>query len=182
MSAELWLPPGVARLRAKDEVDPDLTPFVRAAQGQLALGYPYSRGRERWVNSQLGQGVDPGAVPLEALRAMGTHPVVYLAERAITGVIRRPNLYYVSHPEKRVVKETEEWLWPLLPTVLGVAARAFVYGAAPVIFNWGVEDLRVQVPRSSGDGTRNRTLAQHTHYVSAHEVWPGEVEVEVERR
>ena len=180
MSAELWLPPGVARLQAKDEVDPDLTPFVRAAQGQLALGYPYSRGLERWVNSQLGQGVDPGAVPLEALRAMGTHPVVYLAERAITGVIRRPNLYYVSHPEKRVVKETEEWLWPLLPTVLGVAARAFVYGAAPVIFNWGVEDLRVQVPRSSGDGTRNRTLAQHTHYVSAHEVWPGEVEVEVE--
>ena len=38
----------------------------------------------------------------------------------------------------------------------------------------------MQVPRSSGDGTRSRTLAQHTHYVSAHEVWPGEVEVEVE--
>jgi len=137
-------------------------------------------GQEAWVRAHIRQGTDPGAVPLQALKAMGTHPVVYLAEQTIAGLVRRPNLYYVSHPEKRIVKETEEWLWPLLPTVLAAAARAFAYGSVPVVFDWGVEDLRVQVPRVQGAGTRNRTLARHAHYVSAHEVWPGDVELEVE--
>lgn len=119
-------------------------------------------------------------MPLSVLMAMGTHPMVYLAERTITGVVRRPDLYYVRHPDKRVVKETEEWLWPLLPQILTVAARAFSYGSVPVVFNWGVEDLRVEVPRKSGAGTRKRTLAQHIHYVSAHQLAPTEVEIEVE--
>lgn len=175
----LWLPPGVERLGRRDEAEPDLAPFVRASQGGDALGGGYSRAFETWAATQVAQGTDLHLVPLAALQAMGTHPVVYLAERTITGLIRRPNLYYVSHPDKRVVKETEEWLWPLLPSVLESAARAFAYGAVPVIFNWGVEDLRVEVPRYEG-GVRNRTLKGHVHYVSAHEVWPGHAEVEVE--
>ena len=162
------------------EMDPDLAPFVRASQNTKTLGAQYSHALEQWVQSQVRQGIAPGHVPLRALQVMGTHPVVYLAEQTITGLIRRPNLYYVSHPDKRVVKETEEWLWPLLPAVLSVAARAFAYGSVPVVFNWGLEDLRVQVPRGAEPGTRNRTLKGHVHYVSAHEVWPGDVEVEIE--
>jgi hypothetical protein len=177
---ELWLPPGFERLaRGGDSGEPDLEPFVRASQGVQSLTGQFSRAFEGWVTSQVGQGTDPHAVSLSALQGMGTHPVVYLAERTITGLIRRPNLYFVSHPEKRIVKETEEWLWPLLPTVLAVAARAYAYGSVPVIFNWGVEDLRVEVPRYEG-GVRNRTLKGHVHYVSAHELWPGDAKVEVE--
>jgi len=163
-----------------EEQEPDLAPFVRATQGNRSLVSQYSRSLEHWVRTQISRAPDPFSVPLEALRAMGSHPVVYLAEQTITGLIRRPNLYYVSHPDKRVVKETEEWLWPLLPDVLSVAARAFAYGSVPVIFNWGTEDLRIQVPREGTPGVRNRTLKGHVHYVSAHEVWPGAVEVEVE--
>ena len=36
------------------------------------------------------------------------------------------------------------------------------------------------MPTGRSASGRHRTLAQHTHYVSAHEVWPGDVEVEVE--
>jgi len=177
---ELWLPPSARHLAARDEPAVDLTPFARAAQGSLSLAGSHSRALEAWVRHQVSQGSDPHAVPLRALQAMGTHPVVYLAEQTIAGLVRRPNLYYVSHADKRVVKETEEWLWPLLPTVLAAAARAFAYGSVPMIFNWGVEDLRVQVPRDGEHGVRNRTLRAHVHYTSAHEVWPGSVEVEVE--
>jgi hypothetical protein len=177
----LWLPPGVERLaRREDAPDLDLSPFVRAAQdlGLTANG-GYSGVLDMWVQSQVRQSADPAVVPLRALQAMGTHPVVYLAERTITGLIRRPNLYYVSHPEKRIVKETEEWLWPLLPVLLEAAARAFAYGSVPVILNWGTRDLRIEVPRYEG-GVRSRTLKEHVHYVSAHEVWPGDAKVRVE--
>ncbi|HBP17400.1 MAG TPA: hypothetical protein DEA08_06370 [Planctomycetes bacterium] len=170
----------MSRLSAQDQPAPDLRPFVRASRENVTLAATYTHALEAWVQDQITQAIDPNAVPLRALQAMGTHPVVYLAEQTITGLIRRPNLYYVSHPDKRLVKETEEWLWPILPKVLGVAARAFAYGAVPVIFNWGTEDLRVQVPRDDPPGVRNRTLRDHVHYVSAHEVSPGEVELEVE--
>ena len=132
----------------QQEREPDLAPFVRASESNKSLGAQYSHALEQWIQNQVRQGIAPGHVPLRALQVMGTHPVVYLAEQTITGLIRRPNLYYVSHPDKRVVKETEEWLWPLLPAVLSVAARAFAYGSVPVVFNWGLEDLRVQVTPS----------------------------------
>jgi hypothetical protein len=103
---------------------------------------------------------------------------VYLAERTIGGIMRRPDLYYVRHSDKRVVRETEAWLWPLLPDVLAAAAHAFAYGAVPVILDWGQEDLRIEVPRDEG-GVRNKSLPGHTHFVAAHEVWPGDVEVEL---
>ena len=164
----------------REEPAPDLRPFVRAAAKNQTLAAQYTLTLESWVQEQINQGVDPNAIGFRALQGMGTHPVVYLAEQTITGLIRRPNLYYVSHPDKRIVKETEEWLWPLLPTILGVAARAFAYGSVPVIFNWGAEDLRVQVPRDTEPGVRNRTLKEHVHYVSAHEISPDEAEIAVE--
>ncbi len=176
----LWLPPWVALARRDDALDLDLSPFVSAGQELgLEASTGYSRTLDLWAQAQLQHGANPSVVPLRALQAMGTHPVVYLAERTLTGLIRRPNLYYVSHPEKRIVKETEEWLWPLLPGVLTAAARAFAYGSVPVIFDWGTRDLRIEVPRYEG-GVRSRTLKAHVHYVSAHEVWPGDAKVLVE--
>ena len=180
-AGRLWLPPGFEALARRDDgPDLDLSPFVRAGQ-ELGLdaNVGFSRTLDLWAQAQLGHGANPALVPLRALQAMGAHPVVYLAERTLTGLIRRPNLYYVSHPEKRIVKETEEWLWPLLPGVLEAAARAFAYGAVPVIFDWGTRDLRIEVPRYEG-GVRSRTLKAHVHYVAAHEVWPGDAKVVVE--
>ena len=180
MTGSLWLPPWVELARRDDAPDLDLAPFVRAAQELgLDVSVGHSRALDLWVQSQVRHGADPATVSLRALQAMGTHPVVYLAERTIAGLIRRPNLYYVSHPEKRIVKETEEWLWTLLPVVLEAAARAFAYGAVPVIFDWGARDLRIEVPRDDG-GVRGRTLKAHVHYVAAHEVWPGDATARVE--
>ena len=76
-----------------DPDDLDLRPFVRAAQDLgLDAAAGYSRVLDAWVQSQIKNTADPSIVPLRALQAMGTHPVVYLAERTITGLIRRPNL------------------------------------------------------------------------------------------
>jgi hypothetical protein len=179
--AALWLPPGVAAelaSRRSQRSEPDLSRFVRSSFAVGAsLGGRHSQGFEGWVTTQLSHTTDPRLVPLSALQAMGTHPIIYLAERTLGGIVRRPELYYVRHADKRVVKETEEWLWPLLPTVLAAAARAFAYGSVPVVFNWTREDLKVRVPREAG-GERGRTLVAHTHYASAHELWPGDVEVE----
>lgn len=178
--AELWIPASYARELAAGS-SPDLSPFVRATLGAASQGLgPVSRALEGWVLGHTAKNIDPRLVPLSALRAMGSHPVVYLAERTITGIVRRPNLYFVRHADKRVVKETEEWLWPLLPALLGCAARAYVYGAVPVVLDWGRKDLRIEVPREQG-GVRNKTLPGHTHYVKAHEVWPGDVELDVDK-
>ena len=157
---------------------PDLRPFVRGGQTFVDSPSRHSRLLESWVSTQVSYDTDPRQVPLAALQAMGTHPIVYLAERTISGVMRRPDLYYVRHPDKKIVKETEEWLWPLLPSVLGAAAHAYAYGSVPVIFNWGREDLRIQVPKTDGS-VRGQTLKAHTHYVSSHEVSPADATVDV---
>ena len=158
---------------------PDLQPFVRANRSAGVLGKKRSHSLEQWVVANVTEHTDPALVPLASLKAMGTHAMVYLAERTVSGVVRRPDLYYVRHPDPAVVKETEEWLWPLLPVLLGVAAHAYAYGSVPVVFNWGTENLTLQTPTSSGK-IRKRTLRDHLHWVSAHEIWPGDVEVEVE--
>ncbi|HBP23440.1 MAG TPA: hypothetical protein DEA08_37390, partial [Planctomycetes bacterium] len=63
-----------------------------------------------------------------------------------------------------------EWLWPLLPSVLGSVARAYAFGCVPVVFNWTSEDLAHEDQR----------WPNHVHYVSTHELWPDDVEVERE--
>lgn len=179
--SRLWLPPGAAdRLESRSATSaPDLAPFVRAHLGLLGGGR-LSGVLEGWAMTHGAQHTDPRLVPLEALRAMGSHPVVYLAERTIGGIVRRPDLYYVRHTDKRIVRETEAWLWPLLPDLLAAAAHAFAYGSVPVVLDWGRRDLRIQVPSEDGR-VRSRRLPLHTHYVAAHEVWPGDVEVEADR-
>lgn len=173
-----WLRVGRAT-RAEPPAAPDLSGFVRANLAIAASGGRLTQSLEGWIAARVGTANDPRFVPLAQLQAMGTHPIVYLAERTIGGIMRRPDLYYVRHPDKRVVRETEAWLWPLLPDLLTAAAHAFAYGAVPVILDWGREDMRIEVPRDDGS-VRNKTLVAHTHYVAAHEVWPGDVEVEVD--
>ena len=183
--SRLWLsdvvrPTPALASRGAEGPSPDHAPFLRAGMSVLALGGgTASMALESWVSTQLGQATDPHLVSLAALRAMGSHPMVYLAERTIGGILRRPDLYYVRHRERRLVRETEEWLWPVLPTLLAAAARAFSYGSVPVILDWGVADLRIEVPRDDGT-TRNKSLPGHVHFVAAHEVWPGDVELEVQ--
>ena len=149
----------------------DFKGFKRANQlANLGLGkLSASEGAfAAHVRAQLKHGI-PSRVPLAVLRSMDDHPMVYLAERTITGVLRRPDLYYVRHDDPGIKREVEEWLWPILPRVLSAVARAYAYGVIPVVFNWGEEDLHL------GDhGLRRR----HVHYVSAHEVWPGDVQID----
>lgn len=168
----------VAALSVSDErAAVDLAPFVRVGLGVQALGgAPLGASLDRWVHEQLGQPTDPRHVPLAALRAMQFHPTVYLAERTIGGIVRRPDLYFVRHKDRRVVRETEEWLWPLLPDLLAACARAFSYGSVPIVLDWTVEDLRIEVARDDGS-VRQKTLPAHVHYGRAHELWPGDVEL-----
>jgi len=146
----------------------DTRPFGRAPSGGGdSLQARASVAFERFVTRQLHH-PNPARVPLAYLQAMDDHPIVYLAERTLTGVIRRPDLYYVAHTDPAIVKETEEWLWPLLPSLLGSIARAYAFGAVPVVCNWVCEDL-------AHDELR---WPDHVHYSSAHELWPEDVEVE----
>ena len=134
-SDRLWLPPGVEGLARRDDApDLDLSAFVRAGQELgLEASSGYSRTLDAWVQAQVRHGADPSAVPLRALQGMGTHPVVYLAERTLTGLIRRPNLYYVSHPEKRIVKETGVAV--ATPSRCSGRGRLRIR-SVPVVFDW----------------------------------------------
>lgn len=139
-----------------------------------------------WIVQHLSVEVDaktdPLAVPIAALRRMDTDPIVYLGEHAITGLVRKPDLYHVKHPLGRrdVVAETEEWLWPLLPHLLPMIARAFIYGAIPMVLDWTQEDLTIRVPSSTTGELRNKTLPKHIHYVKASELFPSEARVEAD--
>lgn len=157
----------------------DLNQFTRA---NAFLGQIPSRfgGLSSWVNQVVSYATDPRLVPQIALEAMKSHPVVYLGDRLMTGIIRRPDIYSVTHADPRIVKETEEWLYPLLPSLLQAFARAYAYGAVAVIFDWDESKLKTRVPTGSGIGTRARNIPGHRHYSKAHEVRRDDVEVEVE--
>lgn len=155
----------------------DLTKFERAIASVLSRG-SYLAGMEAYVRRLVNANADPLCVPQVALEAMSCHPTIYLAERIVTGVIRRPDLYSIRHHDKRIVAETEEWLWPLLPDLCASAARAFSYGTVPVILDWGREELVTYAPGRNGK-PRKRTVEGHTHYTAAHEVRWAEVDLRV---
>lgn len=169
----------------------DLTAFIAgtaSAPGSTSvpLSIPRSSfllGAEAHVVAQLGYGLDPRRVPVAALQLMSTNPAVYLAERILTGVVRRPDLFTVKHPDARMRAEVTAWLWPLLPRLTSAAARAFAYGAAAVALDWGRRPLLVPAPaaqegsdandpnRLARDGTLVAT-APRTVYIRAVEVHP----------
>lgn len=132
-----------------------------------------------WAAEALAQDQDPRRVDETTLESMSTHPSIYLAERMTTGVIRREDLYTVEHKDPKVVKEVEEWLWPLLPKILNAFARAYAYGARGLVFDWGTEDLVTEVPKASGTGTRTRRLPAHKHYVKVHGIRRSEINLKL---
>lgn len=141
---------------------------------------------EGWVNAEVNATVDPVCLPLAALKRMDGDPIAYLAEWAIMGLVRKPDLYHVTSPtgDKVLEAETEEWLWPLLPDLLPALARAFVYGVTPYVLDLGESDLHVRVPVKSGEkagtgATRSKVRTGFRHFHKATELWPGEVELRV---
>jgi hypothetical protein len=161
----------------------DLSKFKRDRQASpgATLGHRSSVCGLNWIASRVEQEVDaridPLLAPLSVLRRMDRDPVVYLAEWAITALPRKPDLYHVSHPggDKKLEAEVEEWLWPLLPKLLPMICRAFVYGVDAYAFDWVNEDLIFFVD-GKGKKPRKRTLKDHWHYSDSHEVFPDRVE------
>ncbi len=162
-----------------DDGGGDLKPFKRGPGALLVSSYGrFSLGLETHTLAQLGYGLDPRSVPVAALQLMGTCPPVYLAERTISGIIRRPDLYSVIHDDPAIVAETEAWLWPLLDRLAASAARAFAYGSVADVLDWERKTLRIQVPTGEVDAEgrrlRNKSLVRHTHFSAVHEIHPDE--------
>jgi hypothetical protein len=153
----------------------DLRPFKRANTAALVQ----ARGRvtlqfELHALAQLGYGLDPNSVPVEGLRVMGrTCPAIYPAEQTISGIVRRPDLFSVRHPDPKIRAEVEAWLWPLLTRLLAGAARGFIYGTSACLLDWERRTLRIEVPKQDESGdTRAKTLVDHTHFGKAFELHP----------
>jgi hypothetical protein len=154
-----------------DTVKPDLKKFQRAGIVGLRSDPGISHHLTAWALQALtGDQSDPRFVHEQDLEFMGTHPSIYLAERITTGIIRRPDLFSVDHKSDDQVMKTEEWLWPLLPKLLNAFARAYAYGARGVIFDWGQEDLEIQIPTGDSGKTRKKTFRAHNHYTSVHSI------------
>jgi hypothetical protein len=164
-------------------IKPNLKPFTRHAErskDRIALDRVAS-----WISQDIDAKVDPACLTFTALRRMDNDPIVYLAEWAITGLIRKPDLYHVTHPtdDKKVVAETEDWLWPLMEGgLLAILARSFVYGAIPFVLDLEQGSVAVRVPNDAG-GYRKRTLPDdHLRYTAVHELRPDRVTLEVDAR
>lgn len=165
-----------------DAPAPDMKPVLKVSPSgdRVHLGRLAS-----WVSQEVDAKVDPSRLSFASLRRMDNDPVTYLGERAITALVRKPDLYHVVSPtgSKKLVAETEAWLWPLMTKrLLGIIARSFVYGAIPYVLDWsdGI-NLVVRDPIEGG-GTRKRTLSDFRRYVEAREQYPSDVEIQVDKR
>lgn len=157
----------------------DLSPFVRSNAQAIVAGYGHLTWRlELATLAQLNHGVDPRAVPAEALRVQKTHPVIYVADKTVTGMIRRPDLFSVVHDDPAIVAEVEAWMWPLLDEILAAAARGFSYGAVAVVFDVERDDLVLEVPTKDGEKTRKKTVVRFTRFSDAFEAHPDNTQVE----
>lgn len=156
-------------------VKPDLRPFETATTSFMLSCPSRLLAMETHMTAQVALGIDPRAVPVQALQAMGTHPAVYLAERTISGIVRRPDLYTVVHDDPAIVAETYRWLTPILSKVARAAARAFAYGACVSAFNWVRGPLSFKVSKGDGKKSRRKRLPGHTRYSRAFELSPAGV-------
>lgn len=166
-----------------DEPEVDLRPYKRTAvvASQLGVYGRFTLQQELDTIAQLGHGLDPRGVPVTALQVMDIPPV-YFAERTISGIVRRPDLFSVRHNDSKLRAEAEAWLWPLLPRLLSAAVRAFAYGVAVVVLDWERKTLRFMVPTKERGKPRLRTVADHTHFAEAFEVHPDEVTFNLDQR
>lgn len=157
--------------------------FKRGLRGLLVSSYgQFTLGLETHTIAQLGYGMDARAVPVQALQLMGTCPPIYLAERTLSAIVRRPDLYSVVHDDPTVRATVEAWLWRLLPRLTASACRGFAYGTVVDVLDWARETLRVEVPAGgadkpdpkSGNKMRAKSMVDHTHFAAVHEVHPDE--------
>jgi len=154
---------------------PSLRSFVRSPRENKSL-----QPMASWVSQVIDAKADPGCLSFLALRGMDTDPIVYLAERSITALIRKPDLFHVKHPlgNKALVAEAEEWLWPLMLNgpILSILARSFIYGAIPYVLDLGNDEFVVRVPPAQGEtNSTTRTIPGYWRYVDAHELRPDRV-------
>lgn len=155
---------------------PDLSEFKRASFGGLNAAQIVTLIAT--VQGEIGISTSPALVPLSVIEAMGWDGAVYLGEQAATTPAKSPELYYVRHPDPAIKAEVEEWLWPILPRLLPTILRAFAWGAIPYAMTWKVEDLKITVQRGGGK-PRAQTIKDFAHYVKVHEIWPGDVDIEL---
>lgn len=132
---------------------------------------------ERWVDHQVTAKTRADLIPNYVLRRMGCHPMVYLAEYAITGLARRPNLFHVKTSDDLARAETEEWLWRLLPCLVPQILRAYVYGTCPIVLNWRVGPFMFEGPSKGKSDTRKYTRSEFVYPVSSNDLWLDDVGV-----
>lgn len=160
--------------RALEGPPPDLSEFQRSTWELGGLSSGDVLGIATFGLGVSGR-TDAVRVPFEALLAMDYDPVVYQAERVVSGPALDPELYYVRHDDPRVRAEAEACLALLAGQVLPMILRAYAFGSIPLVADWAVEDLRTRVVSQDGAAPRNRNLRGHAHYVAAHELWPSDV-------
>lgn len=165
---------------ADEEPKVDLEKFKPQAGAQLlaGIGWKLTSSLEAHTIAQLGHGVDPMGVPVSGLRLMSPHPVIYIGEATLGGIIRRRDLFTVIHPDPEVVAQTEAWLWPLLPVLTAAAVRGFSYGAVAVVLDWERGTLRYMAKDEDTDEEPEYREAEgFTHYSRAVEVHPDACQV-----
>lgn len=130
------------------------------------------------VLGKVGEHTDPETVPWYALDAMEYDPWISLGEQAFAAPLRDHTLYYFEHDDPAIVAEAEAWFFrprlcsPLLRYITG----AFSMGLSIYVADWTAEDLTIKVPSKSGGEPRNKNLPAHQHYVTFHEIHPGEAD------
>lgn len=132
---------------------------------------------ERWVDHQVTAKTRADLIPNYVLRRMGVHPMVYLAEFAITGLARRPNLFHVKTSDDVARAETEEWMWKILPQLVPQICRAYVFGTCPIVIDWRVGEFKFEGPTKGKGEARQYTRKGFVWPVASHDLWLDEVGV-----
>lgn len=157
---------------------PDMSEFMRASFDLSALGSSHILGLAAF-GAGLRPETPPRLVPFEVLEAITYHPVFYTGARLVTAPACDPELYYVRCDDSNIAAETWAWLQILLTgqraPVLGAVVRGFTYGSIPIVLDWETSTLKFKVEGKSKSGLRNKTIENHVHYSSSHEIYPADV-------
>lgn len=164
---------------------------------QAAVGQSALQSLEGFVSWFVDHHTKPEEIPLGFLRRMRYHPMVYLAEKAATGIARSPSLYHVQAKTDKARAEVEAWLWPVLPQLLPQLARAFVYGSSVIVWDWNRREdprtpdpLVIEYKKTDKEG-KTKTVktslpgggaGDYHRIVNTSDVWPGEVDLDTDGR
>lgn len=141
-----------------------------------------------WVSAEVDAKTDPLCLSFATLKRMDTNPMVYLAERALVGLVTKPDNFHIQHPggSKTRVAETEEYLWPLMAGgLLSAIARAYVYGSIPYLLELERGEFIIRVPtenpKKGAAPLRKKTLNDFWRYTASFELRPDRVTIETDR-